>query len=68
MKKTLIIGGTSGLGLALAKREYSSNKEVFITGRHNPDVYGLRYLHFEITADGSELEDGSIKSFHKLVR
>jgi len=35
MKKILIIGGTSGLGLALARLFAKENWTVFITGRND---------------------------------
>lgn len=46
----LIIGGTSGLGLELA-REFSSQSEneVFITGRHDPNVDFATYREFDLS-------------------
>ncbi|MDD4333484.1 MAG: SDR family NAD(P)-dependent oxidoreductase [Patescibacteria group bacterium] len=50
-KNILIIGGTSGLGLELAKIYSSLGDNVFITGRKNPGITQLQYLNFSITDD-----------------
>ncbi len=49
---TLIIGGTSGLGLEIARNE-SESAEVIITGRHDPEVDFADYREFDLT--GGEL-------------
>jgi NAD(P)-dependent dehydrogenase (short-subunit alcohol dehydrogenase family) len=45
--KALIVGGTSGLGLELAKK-FKGQFDVFITGRNNPNIDGLTFLSFDI--------------------
>lgn len=46
---TLVVGGTSGLGLELAK-QFLREGEVIATGRHNPNVDGLYYKEFDLVA------------------
>lgn len=43
-KNTLIYGGTSGLGLELAKLCKVRGDQVFITGRKDPKIGGLRFV------------------------
>ena len=38
-KKALIIGGTSGTGLEIAKLLLKENCSVYITGRHFPEIF-----------------------------
>lgn len=45
--KALIVGGSSGLGLELAKK-LKGDYEVYITGRKNPEVAGLNFLTLDI--------------------
>ena len=52
--RSLIIGGTSGLGLEVAKLLKSMGDEVIITGRKNPNVKGLQFQKFDLSI-GSEL-------------
>ena len=44
---TLIIGGSSGLGLELAK-QLSDKYKVYVTGRTNPNEQGLEFISFNI--------------------
>lgn len=44
---TLIVGGTSGLGLEIARRE-AEERDVIITGRHDPDVSFAEYREFDL--------------------
>ncbi len=46
----LVVGGTSGLGLELAKDFQSDSQEVFITGRHDPNQPGLHFENFDLTS------------------
>ncbi len=48
--RVLIIGGTSGLGLSLAKQlvDESSSHEVVVTGRHDPGEARLQYLKIDL--------------------
>jgi len=50
--KTLIVGGSSGLGLELAK-QLKNKYEVFITGRKDPKVEGVNFLPFDIKSEDS---------------
>src|SRR3954462_12353963 len=43
----LVVGGTSGLGLELAKL-LKSDYDVAITGRQNPQVKGLAFTRIEL--------------------
>lgn len=47
---TLIIGGTSGLGLALAEK-LSKDYQVFVTGRRDPQVEDVNFIHLDLTKD-----------------
>jgi NAD(P)-dependent dehydrogenase (short-subunit alcohol dehydrogenase family) len=49
-KKALVVGGSSGLGLALA-RLLTDDCEVIITGRRNPGVTNLRFRELELGDD-----------------
>lgn len=46
--KTLIIGGTSGLGLSLARKLRDQDHEVIIVGRKDPDEHGLKFMQFDL--------------------
>jgi NAD(P)-dependent dehydrogenase (short-subunit alcohol dehydrogenase family) len=43
MKRIVVIGGSSGLGLELAKRAQATGAEVHITGREDPQVDELAF-------------------------
>jgi short-subunit dehydrogenase len=47
----LIIGGTSGLGLELARKLVAGGSKVIITGRKNPNVDFTEFKKFNLTAD-----------------
>lgn len=47
---TLIIGGTSGLGLELAKSMQSLGGAVYVTGRRELNELSLRYEAFDLSA------------------
>jgi short-subunit dehydrogenase len=47
---TLIIGGTSGLGLELAKEFREEPSKVFVTGRRDFEEEGLHYEPFDLAA------------------
>jgi len=46
--RSLIVGGTSGLGLEIAKLLLSLGDEVIITGRKNPGIKGLQFQKFNL--------------------
>jgi NAD(P)-dependent dehydrogenase (short-subunit alcohol dehydrogenase family) len=48
LKKILIAGGTSGLGLELAKIYSMLGHTVFITGRKNPNIPSIQFFHLSI--------------------
>jgi NAD(P)-dependent dehydrogenase (short-subunit alcohol dehydrogenase family) len=54
-KNILIVGGTSGVGLELARHYTSDGHNVCITGRKNPDLQGATYQELAITHDPARL-------------
>lgn len=52
--RSLIVGGTSGLGLELARLLIKEGDEVIVTGRKNPSVAGLSFQKFDLDI-GAEL-------------
>ena len=52
MKNILLIGGSHGIGLALAK-ELENENSVFVASRTNENLAGLKvtHIHFDATAD-----------------
>jgi short-subunit dehydrogenase len=54
-KNILIVGGTSGLGLELAKHYVSETHTVCITGRHDPQLDGARFIRLSMSADPGQL-------------
>ncbi len=46
----LVVGGTSGLGLEIAKELHSAGGEVYVTGRRELDEPGLNYEKFDLAA------------------
>jgi NAD(P)-dependent dehydrogenase (short-subunit alcohol dehydrogenase family) len=55
LKNILIIGGTSGLGLELAKLYSALGHTIFITGRKDPKIPNLQFLHFSISHDSKDV-------------
>lgn len=55
LKNILIVGGTSGLGLELAKSYNSLGHTVYVAGRKNPNIEGIKSLSFSITDDCFDL-------------
>lgn len=47
----LIVGGTSGLGLEIARNMAANDEQAIITGRHNPNVGFAEYHEFDLTGD-----------------
>lgn len=54
LKNILIVGGTSGLGLELAKIYSSLGHTVFIVGRKNPNIANVKFINFSITDNLNE--------------
>jgi short-subunit dehydrogenase len=54
MKRALIVGGTSGLGLELA-RMFSVGSEVIVTGRKDPKIEGLLFRDLNIGYEANKL-------------
>jgi NAD(P)-dependent dehydrogenase (short-subunit alcohol dehydrogenase family) len=54
MRNALIIGGSSGLGHELARLIWSDYTRVWITGRKNPEVVGLKFLQLDMSGLSSE--------------
>ena len=55
-KNILIVGGSSGIGLALVK-QMQSNNNLFVANRSNERLNGLHvtYIHFDVEADELEV-------------
>jgi NAD(P)-dependent dehydrogenase (short-subunit alcohol dehydrogenase family) len=54
-KTVLIIGGTSGLGLAFARTLRANGSMVFVTGRENPTQKDLNFLDLDVGDDVGKL-------------
>jgi len=52
---TLIVGGSSGLGLALAKEFADAGDNVIVTGRHKPDVDFVKFEKLDLSASPAPL-------------
>lgn len=63
MRRILIIGGTSGLGLSLARRFLDGGDSVTITGRHDPNEPGIDFLPLDIGPSTEALRG----SLHRLL-
>ena len=55
LKNILIVGGSSGLGLELAKNYSALGHTVLTTGRRNPGIPNFRFHKLAITANASQL-------------
>ncbi|MEN8137954.1 MAG: SDR family oxidoreductase [Bacteroidota bacterium] len=55
MKNILIVGGSSGLGLELAKKNHLLGKNVFITGRTNPEIDYLKFYPLSIKSSTEDV-------------
>ncbi len=54
-KNILIVGGSSGVGLELARHYISDGHTVCITGRKNPELKHAQYERLDITANADQL-------------
>ena len=50
-KNILVVGGTSGIGLQLARHYVDDGHKVCVTGRKRPDLPGADFQEFHITDD-----------------
>lgn len=64
--KSLVIGGSSGLGLELVKLLHEKGSEVYITGRRNPNISGIKYINLDIGDREEQLRNGINKLVSKL--
>ncbi len=55
LKNILIIGGSSGLGLELAKMYTALGHTVIITGRTDPKIENLQFIFFTVSDDSKEV-------------
>jgi NAD(P)-dependent dehydrogenase (short-subunit alcohol dehydrogenase family) len=54
-KSILILGGTSGVGLHLARHYIAAGHRVCVTGRRTPDLPGAQFHPLPVTADSAAL-------------
>lgn len=72
-KNILIVGGTSGVGLELARHYTAEGHNVCVTGRKRPDLQGVTFHELSITHDPIRLAQdidrvlGRFESVHTLV-
>lgn len=57
MANVLVVGGSSGLGLELARLYARRDHDVFITGRNNPCEKGVNFLPFSLSCSDGLLEE-----------
>jgi len=57
-KNIMIVGGSSGLGLDLARHYVREGHTVCITGRHDPGLAGSTYVGLDIDSDSTHLAVG----------
>jgi short-subunit dehydrogenase len=57
-KNILIVGGSSGVGLELARHYVSEGHNVCVTGRTEPDLPDARFFPLPITASAPDLAEG----------
>jgi len=65
-KNILIIGGTSGVGLELARRYTLDGHNVCITGRKNPNLQGVTYQELAIGRDPTRLAKDIDRVLHRF--
>ncbi len=57
-RQALVIGGTSGIGLSIARRLTAKCASVTVTGRHNPGLPGASFIACDFEKNGlEELEE-----------
>ena len=63
----LVVGGSSGLGLALAKELSDAGAEVIVTGRKDPKVKFARFHKFDLSAASLVVKiDKYVKTLPKI--
>lgn len=62
MKRTLIVGGSSGLGLAMAKEFADLGDKVYVTGRHKPEVDFVEFKRLDLSVDNLPVRVGALVS------
>ncbi len=55
VKNILLVGGSSGIGLALARHYVAAGHRVCITGRSNPQLQNAQFFQLNITASSAAL-------------
>jgi NAD(P)-dependent dehydrogenase (short-subunit alcohol dehydrogenase family) len=65
-KNILTVGGSSGLGLELAKRHLDLGFTNFVTGRSNPHAEGINFTPLAISSDIHELRSDIAKLIESL--
>ena len=66
-KNILIVGGSSGLGLDLAKHYVREGHTVCITGRHDPSLAGSTYIELDIDGDSRNLTSSIDRLLEKFT-
>src|SRR5579871_5068433 len=64
----LIVGGSSGLGLALAKEFYDHSDRVIVTGRTKPQVDFVEFEKLDLSEDPAEAISKLIAKLPKIDR
>ena len=62
LSNVLVVGGTSGLGLELAKK-LSNFDNVCVVGRHDPKVSGLNFIYCDL----GKVSAGPYRPIHEIM-
>jgi short-subunit dehydrogenase len=65
---TLIVGGSSGLGLALAKEFADRDDKVIVTGRSKPDVDFAEFMKLDLSTKPAKSIEAMVKDLPKIDR
>jgi short-subunit dehydrogenase len=66
--QTLVVGGSSGLGLALAKEFASKGGKVIVTGRSRPEAIALEFQELDLSKNPSAEIKNLVKNLSKVDR
>jgi short-subunit dehydrogenase len=66
--QTLIVGGSSGLGLALAKEFTDRGDRVIVSGRHAPDVDFVEFRELDLSKTPAKLIKGYVQDLPNIDR